>query len=359
MQNIEGAGTEMLEQEQSSPGKKLSFEFTGNGYDYFPIWIVNVMLTIITLGIYSAWAKVRTKRYFYLNTKIDGSSFEYHAKPIQILIARLIFFGVFVVYAVASQINQWVGWGILLIIYLAVPWLIVRAQVFNARNSSWRNIRFDFKEDSWKDAYLTFLIFPLLIPFTLGMIIPYLSFRSWRFASTNGKFGKEPFTFHSVRPGAYYQAFFSVLLISLIVSLAFAGVIIFLMILFVGVGNIGIWQLVLVSLPLSLYFVFVPGYRVMTRNVSLNGLALADHTFESTLRLWPLIWLYIGNSIAIIVSVGFLTPWARVRLSRYLAAHLALIAADNLDSFLQIEKTKASASGDAATDLMDTDIGGL
>ena len=131
------------------------------------------------------------------------------------------------------------------------------------------------------------------------------------------------------------------------------------MILFVGVGNIGIWQLALVSLPLSFYFVFVPGYRVMTRNISLNGLALADHTFESTLRLWPLIWLYIGNSIAIIVSVGFLTPWAKVRLSRYLAAHLELIAADNLDSFLQIEKTKASASGDAAADLMDTDIGGL
>ena len=360
MENIEGDGTVVLEQEKSSLGKKLPFEFTGSGHDYFPIWIVNVMLTIITLGIYSAWAKVRTKRYFYLNTKIDGSSFEYHARPIQILKARLIVFGVFVVYAVASQINQWVGWGILLIIYLAVPWLILRAQVFNARNSSWRNIRFDFKEDSWKDAYLTFLIFPLLIPFTLGMIIPYLSFRVWRFSASNGKFGREPFAFHSVRPDAYYRAFFSVMLIFLLSSAVILILFGSLFLLFsLNPVSMFLVQLLPLSLILALYFVFIPGYRVMTRNISLNGLTLANHTFKSTLKIWPLIWLYVSNLIVIILSVGFLTPWARVRRTRYLVVHLALNAADDLDSFLQIEKTKASASGDAAADLMDTDIGGL
>ena len=30
--------------------------FTGKASEYFGIWIVNVLLTILTLGIYSAWA---------------------------------------------------------------------------------------------------------------------------------------------------------------------------------------------------------------------------------------------------------------------------------------------------------------
>ena len=49
------------------------FQFTGKTGEYFGIWIVNLFLTIVTLGIYSAWAKVRKKRYFYANTIIDGA----------------------------------------------------------------------------------------------------------------------------------------------------------------------------------------------------------------------------------------------------------------------------------------------
>lgn len=37
------------------------FSFTGSAGEYFRIWIVNIALSIVTLGIYSAWAKVRTK----------------------------------------------------------------------------------------------------------------------------------------------------------------------------------------------------------------------------------------------------------------------------------------------------------
>ena len=73
--------------QSSSPGvTREPFTFTGNTRDYFGIWIVNVLLTIVTLGVYSAWAKVRRQRYFYGNTWLAGSSFEYHAKPIKILV---------------------------------------------------------------------------------------------------------------------------------------------------------------------------------------------------------------------------------------------------------------------------------
>jgi uncharacterized membrane protein YjgN (DUF898 family) len=43
-------------------GDSIALEFTGCAGEYFRIWIVNVCLSVLTLGIYSAWAKVRRKR---------------------------------------------------------------------------------------------------------------------------------------------------------------------------------------------------------------------------------------------------------------------------------------------------------
>lgn len=70
--------------------RRSTVQFSGRGAEFFGIWIVNVLLTIVTLGIYSAWAKVRTTQYFYGHTKVDGHSFRYLATPIQILKGRII-----------------------------------------------------------------------------------------------------------------------------------------------------------------------------------------------------------------------------------------------------------------------------
>src|SRR5690349_15587002 len=79
------------------------FEFRGRAGEYFGIWIVNLFLTIVTLGIYSAWAKVRKKRYFYGNTWLAGSNFEYHGRPLAILKGRLIAFAAFIAYSVGAH----------------------------------------------------------------------------------------------------------------------------------------------------------------------------------------------------------------------------------------------------------------
>ncbi|MBT9430766.1 DUF898 family protein, partial [Candidatus Symbiopectobacterium endolongispinus] len=75
---------------------KHAVVFHGKSGEYFLIWLVNALLTTITLGIYSAWATVRTCRYFYGNTEINGDRFDYHAEPIQILKGRIIVIGALV-----------------------------------------------------------------------------------------------------------------------------------------------------------------------------------------------------------------------------------------------------------------------
>ncbi|HEY3984739.1 DUF898 family protein, partial [Cedecea sp.] len=82
----------MKENTSQSPGLHR-IKFHGAGGEYFSIWLVNMLLTCLTLGIYSAWATVRSRRYFYGNTELDGDRFDYHAKPVQILIGRLLVIG--------------------------------------------------------------------------------------------------------------------------------------------------------------------------------------------------------------------------------------------------------------------------
>ena len=82
------------DKEVSNEFKKI--EFTGNAKDYFGIWIVNLILSIVTLGIYSAWAKARREIYFKNNTKIFDTGFGYHATGGQIFKGRLVAFVILV-----------------------------------------------------------------------------------------------------------------------------------------------------------------------------------------------------------------------------------------------------------------------
>src|SRR2546423_14659508 len=84
--------------------RQVQPEFTGTAAEYFRIWIVNLFFTLATLGIYSAWAKVRKRRYFYGSTRLDGDGFDYFASPKAILNGRIIAFSVFAIYAITGEL---------------------------------------------------------------------------------------------------------------------------------------------------------------------------------------------------------------------------------------------------------------
>jgi len=114
----------------------LGFEFRGDGMEYFKIWIVNILLTILTLGIYSAWATVRNNRYFYSNLYLDDNNFRYLAEPIQILKGRLIAIAALVVFTVTLQIAPMVGLGLMLLLLIAIPYFVNQSLAFNNRMSA-------------------------------------------------------------------------------------------------------------------------------------------------------------------------------------------------------------------------------
>lgn len=166
--------------------------FTGKAKEYFGIWIVNLLLSIVTLGIYSAWAKVRRKKYFYQNTLIEGVGFDYHASPIAILKGRIIAFVLFVLYNVLAGFNPILALVLLVAFMAALPWIITRGMMFNARNSSHRGLRFDF-DGKYGQAFLIFVLFPILIVVSLGLALPFVMQRINKFVFEHHKFGTSRF----------------------------------------------------------------------------------------------------------------------------------------------------------------------
>lgn len=200
--------------------KPTPVQFTGKAGEYFGIWIVNLLLSIITFGIYSAWAKVRRMKYFYNNTKIDGVGFDYHASPKAILKGRIIAFLVFVLYSVLSRFSPIMGGILLLALFLATPWIVVRGLIFNARNSSHRGLRFDFIGKTGETAKV-FLLYPLLILITLGLAMPFVAQRSNKFLFENHTFGASAFKSEALVKD-FYMVYLKLLGVMLAIGLVFS-----------------------------------------------------------------------------------------------------------------------------------------
>ena len=172
-----------------SNNKQYPMQFTGRGSEYFVIWIVNIALTLVTLGIYSAWAKVRTLRWFYGHTLLDNQAFSYLATPMQILKGRLIALAALVAYYAASYFAPMLAVALLVAFLIATPWIVVSSLRFHARQSAYRGLRFDFT-GSVGEAVRIYVGLSLLTIPTLGLILPYLAYRQVKFIAEHTVYGQ-------------------------------------------------------------------------------------------------------------------------------------------------------------------------
>ena len=145
---------------------RTTLRFEGMTGEYFKIWIVNVALTVVTLGIFSAWAKVRSKRYLYGNTYIGDHAFDYHAPPLRILLGRAIALALLIGYSISAIMAPPSAALWYLVFIIAFPWMIKSSLRFAARNTSYRNIRFDFHGGYW-GALKAFILWPILAVVTI------------------------------------------------------------------------------------------------------------------------------------------------------------------------------------------------
>jgi uncharacterized membrane protein YjgN (DUF898 family) len=93
--------------------KRYGFQFSGQGGDYFLILLVNHLLSVLTLGVYRAWARVKEYRFLYANTLFDDQPFEFHGKGGEIfrgyLIAGAFLFLIYIAVIVGVLVLALVG----------------------------------------------------------------------------------------------------------------------------------------------------------------------------------------------------------------------------------------------------------
>ena len=338
--------------------------FHGQAGEYFGIWIVNVLLSVVTLGIYSAWATVRTQRYFYANTRLAGSSFEYLADPIRILKGRLIAVAVVVALALSSHFMPVLYLLLVLAVMLLMPLLVFLSVRFRARYSAWRGVRFRF-DGGAAEAYGPFLLWTVLSGITLSLLYPIAKMRQHDYLVDGHKFGRSRFRYQG-DAGSYYVPYLIVLVLGfgLLVGMVFAmGA------LSGAAGTAAAGATPTPPDPALMFAVILPMYAGMfalmafarTRYVNLmwRSSALGAHRFESTLRARDVIWLYASNLVAIVCTLGLATPWAMVRLARYRAAHFAVLVSGGLDGFVADVEAERASAGAEVVDALDfgVDIG--
>jgi len=346
--------TETAEGPAATTDYRLSFR--GTAREYFGIWIVNMLLKIVTVGFYTAWAKVRQRRYFAGATLLNGEPFEYLAEPKALFRGWLIAVAAVVIYTVAARISPTLGVVVGVAIFCAVPWVIVRSRVFNCRNLAHRNIRFVFRPD-YAESYRVYLGYALLIPLTLGILYPYVIYRQKRFLVENSSYGSTPFRF-TARPGDFYVLF-------LLAFLSFLGLLVMggLFAAIIGKGlapALKDARSLAAIVPfgfIALYLAFAIGVMTALNNLVWNKTELADIRFASDMSPMTVIWLYFSGFVAIACSLGLLFPWAAVRLRRYRYDHFTLRTAAGIEGFVVGAQAAAvGAAGEEIGDVFGLDV---
>ena len=380
---------------------RLPVTFSGSGSEYFRIWIVNLLLTLVTLGLYFPWAKVRRLRYFYGNTSVGDHAFDFHGEPRRMLRGFLLVGAMALLYGLASKVSPISGLIALLIVAALWPALFRASQQFRMANTSWRGLRFRFNGDlagaykamlplfvpglsmlglglfagSAEDAppvgdpgvvgsvivLVVALASMLLIPLFLWMLKKY----------QHGHYALGPLqTELRTSAGSFYMIALKTLGVSLlaalgggVAALVFGGGSV--MALMSGGGKAAAGAATVVALVIGLIAIYggvivaVQPYVVSRlQNLVWGRTGSSQVRFESDLRFWPLFWLTLKNLLLVIVTFGLYWPFAKVAVARMRLQAVTVVTRLAPDELVGSLRERADdAAGDAAGDLFGIDIG--
>ncbi|EGQ7695308.1 DUF898 domain-containing protein [Vibrio vulnificus] len=372
-----------------------SIQFKGQGGEFFGIWIVNILLSVITLGIYSAWAKVRTKRYFYGNTFIAGDNFEYHAQPMQLLKGRLVALALVLIWVVANSFFPLASLVLFALFYVALPWILWSNARFDSAMTSYRNVHFAFN-GSLKEAYMSILgrglasllIIAIYIAIVVAsanasaMVATLLGFGTlvlmfvlyaWvvagihQYFASGYQYGDWKFV-AKIETGFFLKTYCKAMLIGFLTAVAFMIVMGTFVLgsdimnifagevdLLEGKGDFAYVVLTyLVTITMSLGITAYTTTRI--RNYVFSRLTATAETqsetefrFASTFGAWDYMSLIVTNFLLQVITLGLARPWVMVRTSRYVASHTGVIGdMDTLKATDQDSAVKNAISDEVA-----------
>jgi uncharacterized membrane protein YjgN (DUF898 family) len=329
--------------------------FHGKADEFFRIWIVNTLLTLLTAGVFFAWAKVRKRRYLRGSTELLGHRFDYRANPLRLLVGHVVVLCLVLGYSFFGVVYPTIRFGVIAIGVLLLPWIVVRSMTFNAHNTVYRGLRFRFNP-SLSAALKVYLLEPLLIPLSLGLYYPAWQRSKRDYAINNHRFGDAYFRFEA-KVGRFYTSYLAAGLI-LFAAIVIGSVTSVLIMRAAGGTQLTYVQLIPFFIVYGFGF-FVSRHLIFARlfNHVWNHTRLDDHKFRATLVTGRWLGLQITNLGAIVISAGMLYPWALIRAQRYAASCLEFVPAGDVDNIHRIGGSSGSATGDMAAEFIGLDFG--
>lgn len=388
-----------------------SFNFKGNGLEYFKIWIVNILLTIVTLSLYYPWAKVRNHRYFYANSTLEERNFDYHATGKQLFIGYLISIVLLITYVVIQELFPIGGAIVFLILIAALPWIIWRSLMFNMRVTSFSNVRFSF-DGKLGGAYFNYLLMPIILiialygaPILLAVTLPGASTgtgvivtivaiallvlalyvyclikkRNATYVINGTQYGQGRFSTNLTASeflkiflktvGLFLLAFIAYMVLVAIIA-AITGLSANLLELSGSLNDPSALQTALASggviLLVAAFYIgfiavslavfsysFTRQRAYIYKNSKLDG----KISFASSLGARSMAWVSLTNLLAVIFSLGLATPWAKVRMARLILENTQVDTSLGLDEYVTQKQKEQSALGEQIGDAFDVDVG--
>jgi uncharacterized membrane protein YjgN (DUF898 family) len=369
----------------------LSVQFTGSGSEYFRIWIVNLLLVLVTLGIYFPWAKVRRLRYFYGSTEIAGAPLDFHGDPKKMLRGYLLTGALVGLYSVAGNFSAFAGLVAFVLIAALWPALFKSSMQFRLANTSWRGLRFRFK-GNLAGAYRAMV--PLFIPgvlilsavlfvpddgkppvvFLVGVVgvmllaAPWLWWNLKSYQHNHYALAQQQTELRST-VGAFYVVFLKTLGVMLLAVGALVGLVMLLGVLG-GAGLVsprggGAFGAAFVAILIgAVGGIFVvqllprPYFTSRMQNLLWSRTGNSSMRFRSRLDFLPLLGLTLKNWLLMLLTLGLYWPFAAIAMARMRLEAISLTTRVDPESLIDRARSQeGEAAGDAAGDLLGLDIG--
>jgi uncharacterized membrane protein YjgN (DUF898 family) len=307
--------------------RRLSFH--GSGGTLFGIYVVNILLTIATFGMYRFWGKVRIRRFMLSQTSFEGDRFAYHGTGKELLLGfvkALLFVGLPI--TALSAVARLSGDKTIyvatqaftsLLVFIFIPIAMVGARRYRLSRTSWRGIRFSFRGKAWAFVRI-FIVASLLSTVTLTLYYPFFQARQQAFMVSNSYFGRRQFRFDGRGRdllGAYVVA------------------------LLLLVPTLGIY----------LFWFHARKTRYFWEHTYFE-----TARFRSTMTGGGLLTQNVVNWLLLIVTLGLAWPWVLVRRTRFEFAYLTVEGPLDLAGMVQ-EPQLPTATGDALSSLLGADVG--
>ncbi|MBA3668266.1 MAG: DUF898 domain-containing protein [Sphingomonas sp.] len=347
-----------------------AIRFTGTWREYLPIAATNVLLTIVTLGIYRFWATARQRRYLWSRTEVMGDRLEWSGTGKEMFVGFLIVMAIllpfflfiqFLLPALVARGKESAAFGIVGLFYIGLIYLggfaRFRALRYRLSRTWWRGIRGGSDEPGWNygGEYLGRVA---LSAITMWIVWPWAATRLWNGRWNQMSFG--PLHFSTALDADGLKRRWAAVYLVPIAGFAVAGLLMFSLGMAAvsgsGGGEVdpslgfiigGIFLLFYLLIPLMTLHWYAKFYRKAA-----DSLALGNLEFGFDASTWDWLKLFLGNIGLAIVTLGFGISFWGYRSWSFMVRHLHIYGEVNVSDLAQ-STTRAPTEAEGLADAFD------